>query len=92
MNDLFGIVLQFVGGFFIGVLMQLMWLPLRSVVEESFRKPKLSHFPGTILLLGLFGIPLVHFAEMLIESWPLLLGASSSCAWWLKRSSDESAQ
>jgi len=65
----------FLGGLFLGYITAILAFFVWQLIKEGFGDPKQMAIPA-IFLLGIFGTALVYLAAVVIESWPVLLGAA----------------
>ncbi len=74
------ILSSLIGGLFLGVLISIFLLLVWGLVKEGVGNPKEIAIPA-IILLSIFGLPLVYFTGMVFEHWSLFLGAVISLSY-----------
>jgi len=65
------------GGLFSGALAGLLAFFVWSLVKEGFEEPKKMAIPA-LFLLSIFGTGLAYLVGVILQSWPLFIGAAIS--------------
>ena len=77
------IVSSFIGGLFLGYLSVILSFIVIEIVNEGTKNPKGFGVPA-LFLLSIFGPGLFYFLAVIIDSWPMSVGAAIAFAFGLR--------
>lgn len=79
MKDVILFISSIIGGLFLGYLAAIIAFFVWSLINEGLGNPRQSAVPA-LILLSWFGIGLAGLTGLVLQSWPMFLGAAITFA------------